>query len=97
MNQLLNGFSPEIDDEREFFLNQGDVVTISLGVHIDGYTSQVSHTLVIYPPSADAKPEGPLLGSNADALCACHLATESVVVLLGCSLSPEKLPANLKM
>ena len=96
VNQLLNGFSPEIDDEREFFLNQGDVVTISLGVHIDGYTSQVSHTLVIYPPSADAKPEGPLLGSNADALCACHLATESVVVLLGCSLSPEKLPANLK-
>lgn len=61
VNQLLNGFSPEIDDEREFFLNQGDVVTISLGVHIDGYTSQVSHTLVIYPPSADAKPEGPLL------------------------------------
>ena len=36
------------------------------------------------------------MGSNADALCACHLATESVVVLLGCSLSPEKLPANLK-
>ncbi|RCK56488.1 putative metalloprotease ARX1 [Candida viswanathii] len=98
VNQLVNGFSPEIDDEREFFLNEGDVLTISLGVQIDGYTSQVSHTLVIYPSSAEdrSKPAGPLLGNNADALCACHLATESVVVLLGCALSPEKLPANLK-
>lgn len=98
VNQLVNGFSPEIDDEREFFFNEGDVLTISLGVQIDGYTSQVSHTLVIYPPSSEdkSKPAGPLLGNNADALCACHLATESVVVLLGCSLSPEKLPANLK-
>lgn len=98
VNQLVNGFSPEIDDEREFFFNEGDVLTISLGVQIDGYTSQVSHTLVIYPPSSEdkSKPAGPLLGNNADALCACHLATESVVVLLGCALSPEKLPANLK-
>lgn len=98
VNQLVNGFSPEIDDEREFFFNEGDVLTISLGVQIDGYTSQVSHTLVIYPPSSEdkSKPAGPLLGNNADALCACHLATESVVVLLGCALSPEKLPAYLK-
>ncbi|EMG46872.1 ARX1 Probable metalloprotease ARX1 [Candida maltosa Xu316] len=96
VNHLVNGFAPEIDDDRDFLLNEGDVVTISLGAQIDGYTSQVSHTLVIYPPSPDAKPAGPLLGNNADALCACHLATESVVVLLGCALSPEKVPASLK-
>lgn len=96
VNELINGFAPEVDDERSFTFNEGDVVTISLGVHIDGYTSQVSHTMVIYPPSPELKPTGPLLGSNADAIVACHIAVETMVALLGTSLSPEKLPANLK-
>ncbi|KAI3403909.2 ARX1 [Candida oxycetoniae] len=97
VNEFVNGFAPEIDDEREMFLNQGDVVTVSMGVHIDGYTSQLSHTLVIYPINpAEMKPSGPLLGNNADALCATHIAMESVISLLGCSLSPEKLPQQLK-
>ncbi|KAI5966279.1 ARX1 [Candida pseudojiufengensis] len=95
VNELLNGFAPEIDDERELYLSEGDVATISLGVQIDGYTSQLSHTIVIYP-TENAKPNGPLLGNNADALCATHIATEAVSALIGCSLSPEKLPQQLK-
>ncbi|KAI5955821.1 ARX1 [Candida jiufengensis] len=95
VNELLNGFAPEIDDERDLYLSEGDVVTISLGVQIDGYTSQVSHTIVIYP-TTDSKPNGPLLGNNADAICASYIATEAVVALLSCSLSPEKLPQQLK-
>ncbi|RLV94382.1 putative metalloprotease ARX1 [Spathaspora sp. JA1] len=96
VNELINGFAPEIDDERTFTFNEGDVVTINLGVHIDGYASQVSHTMVIYPPSPDFKPSGPLLGSNADAICAANVAVETMVALLGSSLSPEKLPNNLR-
>ncbi|CAI5757544.1 unnamed protein product [Candida verbasci] len=95
VNELINGFAPEIDDEREFYFKEGDVVTLSLGVQIDGYTSQVSHTIVIYP-TENNKPTGPLLGNNADAICACHIAIESVIALLGCSLNPEKLPQNLQ-
>ncbi|CAK9438653.1 uncharacterized protein LODBEIA_P28770 [Lodderomyces beijingensis] len=97
VNELLNGFAPEIDDERDFFLKEGDVATLSLGVQIDGYTSQVSHTLVIYPPSpTELKPSGPLLGNNADALCATHVAVEATIALLGCALAPEKVPQPLK-
>ncbi|KAI5962002.1 ARX1 [Candida theae] len=96
VNELLIGFAPEIDDERGLYLNEGDVVTVSLGVQIDGYTSNLTHTLVIYPTNAELKPNGPLLGNNADAICATHIATEAVVALLGASLSPEKIPNQLK-
>ncbi|SCV04328.1 LAMI_0H15236g1_1 [Lachancea mirantina] len=80
-------------------LQPGDLVTISLGVHIDGYTSQVSHTMVIYPVSTDEKeqnvPQGPLLGSKADAYAAAHIAMETVVSLLACAATPGKLPSAL--
>lgn len=95
VNELINGFSPEIDDSKNdsLIFKSGDVVTISLGVHIDGYTSNISHTIVIYPTPK----EGPLLGGNADALVATHIATETLVALLGLALTPEKIPASLKL
>ncbi|CEP63283.1 putative hydrolase LALA0_S07e06612g [Lachancea lanzarotensis] len=81
------------------FLAPGDVVKISLGVHIDGYTSQVSHSVVIYPTQdgedGSKKPAGPLLGGKADAYAAVHIAMESVVSLLACALTPEKIPQSL--
>lgn len=108
VDQIASGWSPEIDDQEnikawnknadgsfassiEGILRPGDLVKISLGVHIDGYTCQLSHTLVIYPPEAN----GPLLGGKADAVAAGHIAMESVVALLACALTPEKLPASL--
>ncbi|CCK71721.1 putative hydrolase KNAG_0H03060 [Huiozyma naganishii CBS 8797] len=79
-------------------LKEGDVVKITLGVHIDGYTSEVSHTMVIYPVDnsidGQPKPAGPLLGGKADAVAATYIAMEAVVSLLACSLTPEKLPAS---
>lgn len=78
-------------------LRQGDVVKISLGCHIDGYTSQATHTMVIYPTDeTNTKPTGPLLGTKADAIAAAHIASESIASLLACSLTPEKLPVSLK-
>ena len=102
VNELINGFSPEIDDENgsSYVFKAGDVVTISCGVHIDGYTSNVCHTIVIYPQGVQVdqsiKPEGPLLGPKADAICATHIAVETMVALLGLALTPEKVPASLK-
>ncbi|KAI8382745.1 Probable metalloprotease ARX1 [Nakaseomyces glabratus] len=79
------------------YLRHGDVVKISLGCHIDGYTSQVTHTMVIYPTDeTNTKPTGPLLGSKADTVAASHIASESVTALLACSLTPEKLPQSLR-
>ncbi|KAK6456257.1 putative metalloprotease [Scheffersomyces xylosifermentans] len=101
VNELIAGFAPEIDDEGAYTFTAGDVVTVSLGAQIDGYTSTVAHTIVIYPAGVEinneVKPNGPLLGSKADAICATHIATETVVALLGLALSPEKLPAQLKV
>lgn len=81
-------------------LRAGDLVKISVGVHIDGYTAQLSHTMVVYPvdeavASAERKPAGPLLGGKADAVAATHIAMETVVALLACALTPEKLPASM--
>lgn len=97
VNELALGFSPEMDDAAPYTFNAGDAVTVSMGVHIDGYTANVAHTLVIYPPGEgpNAVPAGPLLGSKADAICAAHLATETVIGLLGLALLPEKIPAGL--
>lgn len=110
VDQVACGWSPELDDQEnvvswnrngdgsfassiEGVLRPGDLVKISLGVHIDGYTCQLSHTMVVYPPERS----GPLLGEKADAVAAGHIAVESVVALLACALTPEKLPASLDL
>lgn len=121
IDQVSNGWCPEIDDVSNIFnlnkdvsetdglyssvtgvLRAGDIIKISLGVHVDGYTSQVSHTMVIYPvdetlPSDQRVPTGPLLGGKADAIAATHIAMDTVVALLACALTPEKIPASLTL
>lgn len=80
-------------------LRPGNIVKLSLGVHIDGYTSQVSHSMVIYPvddSQQPPKPAGPLLGPKASAVAASHIAMESTIALLACAMSPEKLPPSLR-
>lgn len=101
VNDIVIGYSPEIDDGVNLFFQPGDIVSIGLGCQIDGYTSNVSHTLVIYPQgiqdgeTGELKPTGPLLGSSADAICAAHIATETVIALLGANLTPEKIPDSI--
>ncbi|AGO13963.1 AaceriAGR102Cp [[Ashbya] aceris (nom. inval.)] len=80
------------------FLHEGDVVKLTVGCHIDGYTSQVSHTMVVYPTVQREEdqalvPAGPLLGAKADAVAAATIAKESVTSLLACAQATEKLPA----
>lgn len=94
VNEVMSNFSPELDDENSYYFKEGDVITINLGVQIDGYTSNVSHTICIYPPGE--KPVGPLLGSKADSIIANYLATQIVTSLLGLSLTPEKIPNEIK-
>ncbi|KAH3901899.1 related to Probable metalloprotease ARX1 [Saccharomycodes ludwigii] len=93
-NFKSNGIKRCVED----ILQYGDIVKLTVGCHIDGYTSQVSHTIVISPTTIEQeniKPQGPLLGGKADAIAAAHIATESLVTLLGCALHPEKLPSTL--
>ncbi|KAJ3161428.1 Proliferation-associated protein 2G4 [Geranomyces michiganensis] len=65
------------DPEGSIVLKTGDVVRIELGVHVDGYISQVAHTLVI-----GATKENPVKGRQADVMQAAYLATEAAIRLL---------------
>lgn len=96
VNEFVNNMSPELDaNTADYTFHQGDVVTITVGTQIDGYTALSSHTVVIYPPGVlvdnELKPAGPLLGAKADAMAASYIATEAVVALLGLALTPEKI------
>lgn len=94
-------FSSVAPEERDVFqggeLLPGDVVKVTLGIHIDGYTAQVSHTVVI-PDAEENMGEEALEGSDADAICAAYLATESILAQLGLVLSsnhPRGGPQNV--
>jgi curved DNA binding protein len=58
-------------------LQEGDVVKIDLGVHIDGYIASVAHTVV-----ATANKTEPATGRKADVICAAHVAAEAALRLL---------------
>lgn len=93
VNEILKNYSPELDDKIEYF-KEGDVITIQLGCSVDGYSTEISHTVVIYP--AGEKPVGPLLGAKADAIAANYYIKEVITSLLGLSLTPEKIPPMIQ-
>ena len=72
VNNCVRWYSP-LPDEEEYILQEGDVVTVSLGVHVDGYAVLSSQTIHIQSSSA------PATGPVADAVCALHYATKGVV------------------
>lgn len=93
---FVNGVSPEIGDVFQGgMLNDGDIVKIVLGVHIDGYTAQVAHTVAVkeytkYKEQSEQEP--PVEGRSADAVCAAYLATEAVIALLGITVADPSNP-----
>jgi len=70
VNHCAGHFSP-LSEDRSVVLQEGDVVKIDLGVQVDGFISQVAHTVV-----ATANPSTPTTGRKADAICAAHYAAE---------------------
>lgn len=79
-NAIVANYAPETDDPLNAPFSPGDVVTLLFGCHVDGYTAWVAHTEVIYP--AGAAKAAPLVGRNADAVCAANTAVEAVTQLL---------------
>jgi curved DNA binding protein len=77
INNCAGHFSP-IPGDTSATIKVGDVVKIDLGVHIDGYISQCSHTIVV----GRNPEEGPLTGKVADAICAAYFAGECAIRLL---------------
>lgn len=88
--EFVDGVSPEEGDTFQGgFLEDGDLVKIVLGVYIDGYTAQGSHTVVVRDYAEVGANETPLEGTNADAVCAAYIATEALVALLGITISTD--------
>jgi len=72
VNNIVGSFSPLKDDPAA--LAEGDVVKIDLGVHVDGYLSQLAHTIILSAP--------PITGRKADVLAAVHTASEAAIRLM---------------
>jgi curved DNA binding protein len=73
-NHVICHYAP-LGTEAE--LKEGDVVKIELGVHIDGYPSQMAHTLVI-----GASKENKISGRKADCVMAAYYCAETAVRLV---------------
>jgi curved DNA binding protein len=72
VNNTVGHFSPLASDET--LLEEGDVVKIDMGCHIDGFIALVAHTHVIQ--------EGPVTGRAADVIAAANTAAEVALRLV---------------
>ncbi|KAF5947673.1 hypothetical protein HYC85_013630 [Camellia sinensis] len=72
VNNTLCHFFPLASDE--VMLEEGDMVKIDMGCHIDGFIAVVEHTHVLQG--------GPVIGSQADVITAANTATEVALRLL---------------
>lgn len=75
VNRCVRWYSP-LPYEEGYVLCEGDVASVSLGVHIDGYSVLSTQTIRVQTiPS-------PTTGPIADAICALHFATKAIINLL---------------
>lgn len=86
-NDFSSGVSPEETDKFQGgIIMPEDIVKVTLGVHIDGYTVLAGHTVIV----SDTPPndvQSPYTGPSADAVIGAYLATEAVVGILSATLS----------
>lgn len=73
-NNIAGHISAEAEDKE--VLEDGDVVKIDVGVHLDGFIGSAAHTHVVSSAAF------PTTGRKADAICAAHVACEAALRLL---------------
>jgi len=76
VNNVISHFSPYVT-EGNIPIQEGDVVKIELGAHIDGLAAIGGHTII-----ATANPQEPTTGKKSDVICAAHYAGECALRLL---------------
>ncbi|KAG9340240.1 hypothetical protein JZ751_021681 [Albula glossodonta] len=75
VNNCVCHFSP-LKSDPDYTLKDGDLVKIDLGVHVDGFISNVAHSFVV-----GANKETPVTGRKADVIMAAHLCAEAALRL----------------
>jgi len=76
INNCVGHNSPLPNDNQ--IINDGDLVKIDLGVHIDGFISTTAHTMI----AGQTGPEKVVTGRIADVVCAAYFAAECALRLL---------------
>jgi len=80
VNNCVAHLSP-LSDEDVAPLKEGDLVTIHMGAHIDGYCSVLCNTLSVGESSADSASQ-PITDRKADVVVATYTAAEAALRLL---------------
>jgi curved DNA binding protein len=75
VNNICGYYSPL--PEESGTLNDGDLVKIELGVHIDGYIAAIGSSLVV-----GATSQAPVTGPKADVILAAHTAIQTALRLI---------------
>ncbi|KAL8621726.1 Proliferation-associated protein 2G4 [Nucella lapillus] len=76
VNNCICHFSP-LKSDADVKLQDGDMVKIDLGAHVDGFIAVAAHTLVI-----GASKESKVSGRKADVMMAAHMAAEAALRLV---------------
>lgn len=76
VNNCICHFSP-LKSDPDVILQDGDVVKIDMGAHVDGFIAVAAHTLVV-----GVSKENKVTGRKADVMMAAHLAFEAALRLV---------------
>ncbi|XP_016322068.1 proliferation-associated protein 2G4-like [Sinocyclocheilus anshuiensis] len=76
VNNCVCHFSP-LKSDPDYMLKDGDLVKIDLGVHVDGFISNIAHSFVV-----GATKDAPVTGRKADVIKAAHLCAEAALRLV---------------
>lgn len=76
VNNCINHYSP-LASEGDTILQEGDLVKIDMGAHIDGFIAVVGHTVVVGASKANK-----VKGRRADVMMAAHNAAEAALRLV---------------
>lgn len=91
INNCASHFCPvETDVEAGVELSAGDVITVQVGAHIDGYSALASQTMVVREKKEDE--EAPVLGGRkADVIVAAYTAAQAALRLMRPGKSNEEV------
>nr|XP_054107452.1 proliferation-associated protein 2G4-like [Callithrix jacchus] len=76
VNNCVCHFSP-LKSDQDYILKEGKLVKIDLGVHVNGFITNVAHTFV-----ANVAQETQVIGRTADVIKAAHLCAEAALHLV---------------
>lgn len=81
VNHCVAHFSP-LSDEDAAPLKEGDLITVHMGAHIDGYCAVLCNTLYVAADAKDDAASQTITGRKADAVVATYTAAEAALRML---------------